>query len=112
MAKRASHVLRDAVAVLAAGFSLLVPARAQPATKEAPRIVVLYDAFGKTGEMKQTGDMRRSLNTQESESCSTPETIPLPSPATQRRATLTCRNLISWSCLIATAIIWEVWHTF
>jgi 7,8-dihydropterin-6-yl-methyl-4-(beta-D-ribofuranosyl)aminobenzene 5'-phosphate synthase len=38
---------------MAAGFPLLVLARAQPAARDAPRITVLYDAFGKTGEMKQ-----------------------------------------------------------
>jgi len=53
MAKRASRVLCDALAVLAAGFPLLVLAQTQPAAKEAPRITVLYDAFGKPGEMKQ-----------------------------------------------------------
>jgi 7,8-dihydropterin-6-yl-methyl-4-(beta-D-ribofuranosyl)aminobenzene 5'-phosphate synthase len=53
MAKRASHLLCSALAVLAAGFPLLLLAQTQPAAKEAPRITVLYDAFGKTGEMKQ-----------------------------------------------------------
>jgi 7,8-dihydropterin-6-yl-methyl-4-(beta-D-ribofuranosyl)aminobenzene 5'-phosphate synthase len=53
MANRASRILCDALAVLAAGFPLLLLAQTQPAAKEAPRITVLYDAFGKTGEMNQ-----------------------------------------------------------
>lgn len=53
MANRPARILCHALSVLAAGFPLLVLAQTQPAAKEAPRITVLYDAFGKTGEMKQ-----------------------------------------------------------
>jgi 7,8-dihydropterin-6-yl-methyl-4-(beta-D-ribofuranosyl)aminobenzene 5'-phosphate synthase len=53
MAKRLARILCDALAVLAAGFPLLVLAQTQHTAKDAPRITVLYDAFGKTGEMKQ-----------------------------------------------------------
>jgi 7,8-dihydropterin-6-yl-methyl-4-(beta-D-ribofuranosyl)aminobenzene 5'-phosphate synthase len=38
---------------MAAGFPLIALAQTQPAAKDAPRITVLYDAFGKTGEMKR-----------------------------------------------------------
>jgi 7,8-dihydropterin-6-yl-methyl-4-(beta-D-ribofuranosyl)aminobenzene 5'-phosphate synthase len=53
MANSASHILCEALAVLAAGSLLRIPAQTPSAAKEAPRITVLYDAFGKTGEMKQ-----------------------------------------------------------
>ena len=53
MANRASRVLCDAVVILAAGFPVLMPAQTKQATSEVPRITVLYDAFGKTGAMKQ-----------------------------------------------------------
>jgi 7,8-dihydropterin-6-yl-methyl-4-(beta-D-ribofuranosyl)aminobenzene 5'-phosphate synthase len=53
MANRSARILCRAFPVLAAGFPLLVIAQPQPAAKEAPRITVLYDAFGKTGVMKQ-----------------------------------------------------------
>jgi 7,8-dihydropterin-6-yl-methyl-4-(beta-D-ribofuranosyl)aminobenzene 5'-phosphate synthase len=53
MANRPTRIPCDALAVLAAGFPLLLLAQTQPAAKEAPRVTVLYDAFGKTGEMKQ-----------------------------------------------------------
>ena len=53
MANHGSRILCEALALLAAGSPLLVLAQTQPAAKEAPRITVLYDAFGKTGEMRQ-----------------------------------------------------------
>jgi 7,8-dihydropterin-6-yl-methyl-4-(beta-D-ribofuranosyl)aminobenzene 5'-phosphate synthase len=53
MANRASRVLCDAVVILAACFPVLMPAQTKQATSEVPRITVLYDAFGKTGAMKQ-----------------------------------------------------------
>ncbi len=48
MAKRISRVLCDALAILATGFPVLMPAQTKQAAKEGPRITVLYDAFGKT----------------------------------------------------------------
>ena len=53
MSHRALRVLCDALAILAAGFPWLVPAQTKQAAQEVPRITVLYDAFGKTGRMKQ-----------------------------------------------------------
>ena len=53
MANRASRVLCGALAILAAGFPVLMPAQTKQAAEAGPRITVLYDAFGKTGEMKQ-----------------------------------------------------------
>jgi 7,8-dihydropterin-6-yl-methyl-4-(beta-D-ribofuranosyl)aminobenzene 5'-phosphate synthase len=53
MANRASRTLCNVLAIMTVGFPLLALAQTQPAAKEAPRITVLYDAFGKTAGMKQ-----------------------------------------------------------
>ncbi len=53
MANRASRVLCDALAILAAGFPVLLPAQTNQAANAAPRITVLYDAFGRTDVMKR-----------------------------------------------------------
>ncbi len=52
MSKRPSRVLCDALAILAAGIPVSLPAQTIQAAKDAPRITVLYDAFGKTAVMK------------------------------------------------------------
>jgi 7,8-dihydropterin-6-yl-methyl-4-(beta-D-ribofuranosyl)aminobenzene 5'-phosphate synthase len=53
MADRASRILCGAFAILMAGYPVPVPAQTKQGAKEAPRITVLYDAFGKSGAMKQ-----------------------------------------------------------
>ena len=53
MANRGSRVVCDALAIVSAGFPLYLLAQTKQAANDAPRITVLYDAFGKTGAMKQ-----------------------------------------------------------
>jgi 7,8-dihydropterin-6-yl-methyl-4-(beta-D-ribofuranosyl)aminobenzene 5'-phosphate synthase len=53
MLDRGSRILCGVLAILAAGFPAPAPIQTKQAAKEAPRITVLYDAFGKTGAMKQ-----------------------------------------------------------
>jgi 7,8-dihydropterin-6-yl-methyl-4-(beta-D-ribofuranosyl)aminobenzene 5'-phosphate synthase len=53
MLDRGSRIVCGVWVILAAGFPEPAPAQTKQAAKETPRITVLYDAFGKTGAMKQ-----------------------------------------------------------